>query len=537
MSQTGPAGGEPAIDFVSPLPPVRSGIADYSRDLLPHLAPLCDLRVIRLPGQPVAEELVERWRPAAAESCGEGGRLPLYQMGNNVYHQAVHELALERPGVVTLHDVVLHHLVVEVTLGGDRSDLAAYRRWLAADHAWPGDAVGRARRWNELGDAAMFTLPVHRTLLRRQRGVLVHSRWAADRLREDDDELAVRVVPMGVPLPPPADEAAGAAFRRRLGVPAGAPLLGSFGFQTPIKRTAQAVRSLARPELAAAHLLIAGEVSPVVDLPAVAGEAGVADRVHVTGFLGYDEFEAAIAACDLCVNLRYPTAGETSASLLRVLAVGRPGVVSDYAQFRELPAEVAVRAPLGEGEVAGLAAVVGELLDDPARLAAMARAAREFVGARHDPAKAAAAAVDACRELAERRPPGDRPARLAPPTTLAWRRLTGSLEVEGAEPPWPVGDRRRLRLRLHNSGEARWLAGARGAGGVMLDLHWRRAIDRPREASRWLPLGRDLEPGEATVVEVELRRPVGCRLLVIEPHVAGVAGFSALGGPSWVSEI
>ena len=69
----------------------------------------------------------------------------------------------------------------------------------------------------------------------------------------------------------------------------------------------------------------------------VAEELGVADRVHITGFLDFDEFAAAIAACDLCLNLRYPTAGETSAALLRTLALGRPTVVSDYAQFAELP--------------------------------------------------------------------------------------------------------------------------------------------------------------------------------------------------------
>ena len=53
-----------AIDFVSPLPPVRSGIADYSRDLLPHLGKLCDLRVVRLPGQPLAAELEREWQPS-----------------------------------------------------------------------------------------------------------------------------------------------------------------------------------------------------------------------------------------------------------------------------------------------------------------------------------------------------------------------------------------------------------------------------------------------------------------------------------------
>ena len=33
------------IDYVSPLPPVRSGVADYSIDLLPELSRRTDVRV------------------------------------------------------------------------------------------------------------------------------------------------------------------------------------------------------------------------------------------------------------------------------------------------------------------------------------------------------------------------------------------------------------------------------------------------------------------------------------------------------------
>ena len=54
------------IDYVSPLPPVRSGIADYSRDLLPHLSPLCDLRVIGLMSQPMGDGFTDQWQLAEA---------------------------------------------------------------------------------------------------------------------------------------------------------------------------------------------------------------------------------------------------------------------------------------------------------------------------------------------------------------------------------------------------------------------------------------------------------------------------------------
>ncbi len=529
----------PRLDYVSPLPPVRSGISDYSADLLPHLEPVCDLRVVALAGQEVAPEIARRWRPSPAAVCGEEGRLPLYQMGNNSHHEGVLALAMERPGVVTLHDMVLHHLLVEATIAHGRDEhLDAYRDWLARDHGWVGAEAGAARYWTELGEAAMFSLPAHRTLLRRQRGVLVHNRWAADRVVEQCGDLAIRVVPMGVPLPPRPDPGARHAFRERLGVGRETPLLGSFGFQTPIKRTRVAVRALARPELAEAHLVVAGEVSPVLDLEAEAAAAGVADRMHVTGFLDPAEFQAAIAACDLCLNLRYPTAGETSASLLRVLAQGRPAVVSDYAQFRELPDEVALKVPLGETEEAALAAAVGELLASPERLRAMAGAAREHVRRRHDPAGAAAAIAAHCGEFAELEPPGDAAAELPAPSSLVWRRLAGELEVEGAEGPWPEGERRRLRLRLRNDGFGRWLKTRhKNLGGVWVELNWRRHLRQPDVGTQWLPLQRDLAPGEGVELEVEVRRPLDVRFLIVEPHLLGVAGFNALGGPSWVNEI
>lgn len=526
-----------SLDYVSPLPPVRSGIADYSADLLPHLAALADVRLIRLPELPVSPEIERDWPLASAEETGKDGRLPLYQMGNNRYHAGVLDLAMRRPGVLTLHDVVLHHLLLEVTLGRETPEsFWDYKDRLTRDHGWIGEAAALAKRWNAWGNAPIFELPAHRALLRRQRGVLVHSAWAAAFLAEEDLGVRVRTVPMGVPLPAEPDEAAGLALRARFGLPPDLPVLGSFGFQTPIKRTVSAVRALAAPGLERVHLLIVGQAAPVMDLEGEARRAGVAERVHIMGFVPFEDFAAAIAATDLCLNLRYPTAGETSASLLRVLAAGRAALVSDYAQFADLPAEVAPRVPLGEEEPEALAARLRELLADSGRLRAMGRAAREHVRTRHDPARAARAVAAACEEWAELPPPGDDPGdrpEVPAPSSLAWGRLPGELEVAGADLPWPEGARRRLEIRVRNTGFARWLAGERGPGGVavvvklFVDGHDRLAA-RP-----WLALPHDLAPGEEVRLTVEVRRPSGPAHLWIEPHLFGGLGLSKLGGPRW----
>ena len=74
----------------------------------------------------------------------------------------------ERPGVLVLHDLMLHHLLVELTVA--RKDQDGYVERLKADHGWIGEDVGRARSWGDLGGAALFSLAANRTLLRRQSG-------------------------------------------------------------------------------------------------------------------------------------------------------------------------------------------------------------------------------------------------------------------------------------------------------------------------------------------------------------------------------
>ena len=348
--------------------------------------------------------------------------------------------------------------------------------------------------------------------------------------------LAVRTIPMGIPLPPPIDPVSGRAFRRQYAIPQSAPLLGSFGFQTPIKRTDAVLRAMAEDVLADAHLVIGGEMAAGSGLEALASELGVESRVRFLGYLPFDAFQAAIAAVDLCLNLRYPTAGETSASLLRTLALGRPAVVSDHAQAADIADALVVKIPVGDGEAQALTETLADLLGDRARLEAMGTAARRHIAERHRLEDAATAVALACAELGNA-PPLDPPPPNPPrPSSLILGTLPGRLVVDYDE-PWQEGERARVSITLHNDSTGVWLAGERGPGGIALEMRLESGGHDSLAGTPWLGLPVDLAPGDSYRWEKTIRRPLGAARFHVEPHVFGRRELSRLGGPVWTREL
>ncbi len=149
-------------------------------------------------------------------------------------------------------------------------------------------------------------------------------------------------------------------------------------------------------------------MSPHYDLDELLDAAG-REGVIVTGRLPLARFHAAMAAVDVAVNLRHPTGGETSASLLRLLAMGVPTIVTRAGSFAELPAGVVASVPLDEREEELLLADFRALAGDAALRTALGGAARRYVRERHALPGAAAAWLRAL-ESAVSAPAGGAPA-------------------------------------------------------------------------------------------------------------------------------
>jgi glycosyltransferase involved in cell wall biosynthesis/SAM-dependent methyltransferase len=355
----------------SPLPPRKSGIADYSAALFPALAKHADLEVFvehsseRIDG--LHTRPYQEYRP-------EDFDIALYQVGNNPDHVYLYDLALRHPGVAVLHEFNLHHLVAEATIR--RGDWDGYLR--EAEYNGGAAALAYARRVRALEVGPDYdNLPMNRRLLESSRGLIVHSRFMEEQVRRAGWALPIAVIPHGAAIP----ETRRQEYRRRLGVDETTPLIGIFGYLKPYKRIDQALRAFQRliriePR---ARMILVGEEHPELPVRRLIASLGLESHARVLGYVPIEDFQQYIGAVDVCVNLRYPTVGESSGTLLRALGLGRAVIVSEVGSFAELPDEVCLKVPVDSSEVDFLFEYLNLLVSRPSAARAIGERARQYV--------------------------------------------------------------------------------------------------------------------------------------------------------------
>src|SRR6266511_283549 len=355
------------VAYYSPMPPERSGIADYSALLLPALERLVDVDV-------------------APRGKRADGDIALYHVGNDPeVHGWIVERLRREPGIVVLHDFVLHHLVASLTLG--RKDNAGYLAALERDSGLAGRLLGLGVIDGcipPLWEVRAEDFPLCDEVLERATGVIVHSRYVEERVRERGYDRPLWRIPHPA-WPPPQ------VVPER---PSGDPVFGAFGNVNASKRVPQLLEAFARfRDLhPSARLLLVGAAA------AGSEQHGKADGVVREGYVDEERLWALIAGVDAVISLRSPTMGETSGTAIRALTLGKPLLVSDVGWFSELPDDVALKVAPRDGEVERLVVAL-EKLRDPAVRERMGANARDLAG-EHDVGHVAYLYASALQEAA-----------------------------------------------------------------------------------------------------------------------------------------
>jgi glycosyltransferase involved in cell wall biosynthesis len=377
------------LAFFSPLNPIQSGISDYSEELLSAMSgatvggkPLdIDLFIDKgfTPSNPFITRNFDVMPGRTFDRVAAQYDSVIYQMGNSSAHAYIYEALLKHPGVVVLHEFILHHLRVWMTLnGGKRRE---YVDLMEQRYGEEGREAARRVMLGQFPDA-LFKYPLSDEVIQRASGIIVHSRHMEDLVRHVRPDVPLRVVPMGVGRPPliPKDVA-----RAHLNIDHDIFLITSVGHLNPYKRVSATLRAFKAllMEVPKALYLLVGSRSPNYDPTLQIDMLDLSDHVKSTGYVSQQDLPYYLAASDVCLNLRYPTAGETSASLLRIMGAGVPVLVSRTGSFEELPDDAAGKIDIGDIEEELLLEYLLLLARRPDIRQAMSEAARRYVAEHH----------------------------------------------------------------------------------------------------------------------------------------------------------
>lgn len=364
-----------SVGFIGPLPPTRSGIADYDAEIFSSLSSLSSL-------SKQSSLSFSSYEPfAASESLNAAHDVLLFQIGNDPLHapsvEALFDSRRRTPAVVVLHDFVLHHLFAAAYLDRGRENDYAFE--LERAHGGRGRALAERGRRGALApvwDLDPWAFPMSAGVIRAANVVVTHSAFVRDAVLGESPDASIVVLPHHVAPAPRTDRA---EARRALGLPADRPVAVTLGVVTPAKRVGRILEALATlPSERRPFLFVGGAVADDDPLHRLVEANGLEADVAFGGYLSEADFWRAASAADFAVNLRHPTMGETSGAVCRLAGTGLPLIVSDAGWFRELPDAFATKVPVGEDEVARLGEEMSRLAFEPDLARRRGRAASEW---------------------------------------------------------------------------------------------------------------------------------------------------------------
>ncbi|MFC3685201.1 glycosyltransferase [Hydrogenophaga luteola] len=378
----------PRLAYISPLPPARSGISYYSADLLRVLTNWYAVDVVV-----DQDEVNDTWINTHCEvhsiewfrsnhSCYDR---VIYHFGNSHFHTHMFDLLEQFPGVVVLHDFFLSGAQAHRDLTG--LNPGALARGLYASHGYR--AVQQRFQQPDIADV-IWEYPCNLAVLQASLGVIVHSEYSrqlADQHYGKGSSNHWTVIPL---LRTQATGISREQARSRLGIPSADFLVCSFGLLGPSKLNHRLLTAFLQSSLttsAATHLVFVGENQSGeygLDLLNKIEQAGLTNRVRITGWVDSEDFQCYLAAADVAVQLRARSRGETSAAVLDCMSHGLPTVINANGSMADIDPQGVWMLP-DEFEDSELVNVLETLWTSPDKRSSLGNEAQRIIEQQHAP--------------------------------------------------------------------------------------------------------------------------------------------------------
>jgi glycosyltransferase involved in cell wall biosynthesis len=384
------------IAFVSPFPPQKSGIADYSNDLLPYLSRHFDIDLFAEPGLEVSDSYLRQnyaiypWTELLPRR--DDYETVVYQFGNSSFHAHMFELERQFKGVVVLHDFYLSHLIAHIGI-----TRGSFQNELDNNHG-----LRSVVEYKLKGHDVVWDWPVNWQVLRNASELIVHSKYH-NKLLERFWGRGWRPSPTIIPQLHSSSPAMSAqqrqAIREKLGISKDGFLFCAFGMLTPEKYNLLSIQAFGQFHQIfgnGAQLIFVGDIVGLqhqMEIKRLIEHLNLHNQVQITGYVSKEDYESYLISADVAIQLRTNSRGETSRAVLDCMSYGLPIIINAHATFDDYDDESVIKLPdlLGIDDLAK--AMIRLKNDKPFRLE-KGRNARKVIKEEHDPRRVAEAYTD-----------------------------------------------------------------------------------------------------------------------------------------------
>jgi len=376
------------IAYFSPLNPIKSGVSDYSEELLEYLAGYAKIDLFIGDYRPTTAWLhdffnIRNYREIYENHGKNDHDIHIYHIGNNDIHSYIYALSLQYPGIVVLHEPTLHHFIFSQTVGKNR--LKDYLRELDYCYKEKRSEIVKFTL-EERDESAWFKYSLVHRIVDSSLGIIVHSDFARSIIKSIDPSAKVKVVRHHYTPPPPNSIRPAWKVREILGFGAGDFVIGSMGYMTASKRLdllLGVVSSLISKGYPVKVLLV-GKMLPGCEVLNWVEILNLNNNVVISGYVDTKTFTEYLSVPDVFVALRDPSAGETSGSVVKMMGSGTPVIISDNYAFSEFPDGSCVKIPFDGAEEKRLEEALVSLIEDPSKRQQIGKMSREYILSHHD---------------------------------------------------------------------------------------------------------------------------------------------------------
>ncbi len=336
------------IAFFTPLPPIQSGISDYSVDILNSLSEYFDIDVFIDDAYKVECDLNNNINVYNHKrfNVKENYYDIIYQVGNSEYHIYMFAYIKKYKGTVVLHDYNLHGVVQHKALYIEKRNFKLYSDFLLEDLDEGVVQSYLSQLSNGEVGLKINEMELNGFITNYANKIIVHSDEAKEKLLRKDISRNVRTIRSYAKIEDLVDNV---RIKENNGIDKKNIVISSFGHIHETKRAIPTIKAFSKlcKNYSNIKYLFVGKLDSVLSdtFNNTVRELHLEDRITVTGYTELQKFEEYINMTDICLNLRYPYNGETSGSLMRILAKGKSVIVNNIGSFSEIPDNACIKIP------------------------------------------------------------------------------------------------------------------------------------------------------------------------------------------------